>query len=297
MSSSDSDTTSLHTPTGDQEFPDSVQLLRSCESCRRKKRKCSGDRPTCSRCKAQGEECTYRPTARFLKPRSNMVRKTHTPKKKRASLGDTSLGTRPRAMSAMAAALSSEQPHQHMSLTVLAPADLMLSPPLSITPAGLSPGSVSDAADVSPRLDVGAAGLSYMTPNVFPAGRSTASPQMLLASELAPQLMYPQPMVPPLCDAADYSQLLASAITQQQATAMMAVTSGMMPNVQHPMNMLASLPDASLAPPSMSTWPDPTLFSPMYPMSAQDSRANSTVSTLDSILPQPKNIFSEWFVQ
>ncbi|KAJ2556805.1 hypothetical protein EV175_001757 [Coemansia sp. RSA 1933] len=53
------------------QFPDDVPMLRSCENCRRKKRKCSGDKPTCTRCGAQGEACTYRPTARYFKPRAN----------------------------------------------------------------------------------------------------------------------------------------------------------------------------------------------------------------------------------
>ncbi|KAJ2476892.1 hypothetical protein IWW56_004657 [Coemansia sp. RSA 2131] len=263
MSSSESDSSPRHTPEPNTQFPDSVQLLRSCESCRRKKRKCSGDRPSCSRCTAQGEQCTYRPTARFLKPRSNLVaaRKTHA-KKKRASFD----GVRPRAMSVL-----SEQ-----MVTALAPADLVLSPPMSVTPAGLSPGSSSDALN-SPSTDV--TGLSYM--GVFP-NRSTASPRMLMA-DLAPQFMYPHSAVPQLCDGADYSQLLASAITQQQATALMTT----MP-VQ-PIMPMASMPDPSFVPMS---WPDPNLLSTMYPLPVPDSRPN-----LDTILPLSKNIFSEWFVQ
>lgn len=49
-------------------YPSDVPLLRSCENCRRKKRKCSGDKPTCTRCQAQNECCEYRPTARYFKP-------------------------------------------------------------------------------------------------------------------------------------------------------------------------------------------------------------------------------------
>ncbi|KAJ1774201.1 hypothetical protein LPJ77_004679 [Coemansia sp. RSA 2523] len=258
MSSSESDSSPQHTPEPHTQFPDSVQLLRSCESCRRKKRKCSGDRPSCSRCTAQGEQCVYRPTARFLKPRSNIVaaRKTHA-KKKRASLD---AGVRPRAMSVLS---------EHM-VTALAPADLVLSPPMSVTPAGLSPGSSSDALN-SP-TDV--MGLSYM--GVLP--NRSASPRMLMA-DMAPQFMYPQPTVPQLCDAADYSQLLA--ITQQSALMTSMPVQPMMPMV--------SLPDPTFVPMS---WPDSNLLSTVYPLSVPDSRPN-----LDTILPLSKNIFSEWFVQ
>ncbi|KAJ1720446.1 hypothetical protein LPJ53_004936 [Coemansia erecta] len=58
-------------------FPTDVPLLRSCEQCRRKKRKCSGHKPSCTRCKAQGESCVYRPTARYFKPMRNSVEKHH----------------------------------------------------------------------------------------------------------------------------------------------------------------------------------------------------------------------------
>ncbi|KAI8321805.1 hypothetical protein GQ54DRAFT_261138, partial [Martensiomyces pterosporus] len=54
----------------DGTFPTDIPLLRSCENCRRKKRKCSGHKPACTRCKAQNETCVYRPTARYFKPRS-----------------------------------------------------------------------------------------------------------------------------------------------------------------------------------------------------------------------------------
>ncbi|KAJ1789027.1 hypothetical protein LPJ59_005423 [Coemansia sp. RSA 2399] len=68
-------------------FPNDVPMLRSCENCRRKKRKCSGDKPTCTRCAAQGEGCTYRPTARYFKPRANGMGHSS---KKRASMDHVS---------------------------------------------------------------------------------------------------------------------------------------------------------------------------------------------------------------
>ncbi|KAJ2771520.1 hypothetical protein IWQ57_002175, partial [Coemansia nantahalensis] len=45
--------------------PHSVPFLRSCERCRSKKRKCSGDKPACAWCRDHGIPCRYRRTARF----------------------------------------------------------------------------------------------------------------------------------------------------------------------------------------------------------------------------------------
>ncbi|KAJ1731960.1 hypothetical protein LPJ72_003672 [Coemansia sp. Benny D160-2] len=131
------------------QYPDDVPLLRSCENCRRKKRKCSGDKPTCVRCTAQGEKCTYRPTARFFKPRANGSgsgngnhRVSHSSKKRASvdhvsSVGGSSMVTksrfhhysatgngldglsgsprRPRAMSTVTAALANMH-GTHMAL-------------------------------------------------------------------------------------------------------------------------------------------------------------------------------------
>ncbi|KAJ2304729.1 hypothetical protein IWW55_001782 [Coemansia sp. RSA 2706] len=204
MSSSDSDASTPHPLfAADGDLPDNVQLLRSCESCRRKKRKCSGDRPTCSRCAAQNDTCQYRPTARFLKPRGQPALRKPKAKKRLAD------AQRPRAMSAVAAALTREHP-----VAALAPADLMLGPPgLTVTP-GLSPGS-----DVSPQPS----GLAYMAPH-------------MLAGDLAQQLACPQ-----LGVADDYSQLLASTIAQQQA--LMAVTSTMMDQQAAPLAPWPLMPD------------------------------------------------------
>ncbi|KAJ2158846.1 hypothetical protein GGF46_003465 [Coemansia sp. RSA 552] len=324
-------------------------LLRSCENCRRKKRKCSGDHPACVRCKAQGETCTYRPTARFLKPRqgggsgSGAVRKSpYTKRKKRASIASTQspqlhdpampgMGSRPRALSVVAAALKNAH-HRHMgasplNVTALAPADLMLSPPLTVTPAGLSPGSVStsDFADALDPLSrpgmVAASGLAYMSPTAattplrsasgsgFPDDGSTnaSSPQLLLSTgnSLAgpppaaamgtpqQQFMYSQGLVgantaaaaaamaavatavsqapPAFYDAAEYSRLLASAITQEQAaSALMSSVSPSAANMPAFQRQPAatSLPrEQSMAPYtanvpySFGTQPQPTAFS------------------------------------
>ncbi|KAJ1667260.1 hypothetical protein IW140_001714 [Coemansia sp. RSA 1813] len=89
------------------QFPNDVPMLRSCENCRRKKRKCSGDKPTCTRCTAQGETCMYRPTARYFKPRANGMgsgnihRLNHSSKKRTSvghvsSAGGSSMVTKPR---------------------------------------------------------------------------------------------------------------------------------------------------------------------------------------------------------
>ncbi|KAI9505532.1 hypothetical protein GGI25_000966 [Coemansia spiralis] len=125
----------------DADFPSDVPLLRSCENCRRKKRKCSGTKPTCTRCKAQGETCLYRPTARYFKPRASGSGSSHRHSgttKKRASVGHVSPASngamssksrfhytngsadscndsrRPRAMSAVAAAALGSVPGNHM---------------------------------------------------------------------------------------------------------------------------------------------------------------------------------------
>ncbi|KAJ1880766.1 hypothetical protein H4R99_005047 [Coemansia sp. RSA 1722] len=47
--------------------PQSVPFLRSCERCRQKKRKCSGDKPSCSWCSKHSIPCRYRRTMRFKK--------------------------------------------------------------------------------------------------------------------------------------------------------------------------------------------------------------------------------------
>ncbi|KAJ2853348.1 hypothetical protein J3B02_003186, partial [Coemansia erecta] len=47
--------------------PQSVPFLRSCERCRQKKRKCSGDKPSCSWCSKHNIPCRYRRTMRFKK--------------------------------------------------------------------------------------------------------------------------------------------------------------------------------------------------------------------------------------
>ncbi|KAJ2344181.1 hypothetical protein GGH92_004597, partial [Coemansia sp. RSA 2673] len=47
--------------------PQSVPFLRSCERCRQKKRKCSGDKPACAWCTRHSIPCRYRRTTRFKK--------------------------------------------------------------------------------------------------------------------------------------------------------------------------------------------------------------------------------------
>ncbi|KAJ2822767.1 hypothetical protein FBU31_004490, partial [Coemansia sp. 'formosensis'] len=47
--------------------PESVPFLRSCERCRQKKRKCSGDKPACAWCTKHSIPCRYRRTTRFKK--------------------------------------------------------------------------------------------------------------------------------------------------------------------------------------------------------------------------------------
>ncbi|KAJ2705628.1 hypothetical protein H4R19_005103, partial [Coemansia spiralis] len=45
--------------------PLSVPFLRSCERCRGKKRRCSGDKPACAWCRDHGIPCRYRRSMRF----------------------------------------------------------------------------------------------------------------------------------------------------------------------------------------------------------------------------------------
>ncbi|KAI9468815.1 hypothetical protein BX667DRAFT_518155 [Coemansia mojavensis] len=253
--SSDSDTMNSPQPSISSELPENVQLLRSCESCRRKKRKCSGERPTCTRCQAQGDTCIYRPTARFLKPRNTGVRKPA--KKKRVA-------ERPRAMSAAISA-------------GMAPGELC-APSLTITPAGLSPTILSETTDNSPRQE---AGLSYMTqppltPMFLERSASTASPQTLSDLQLAPQPFMPSNMT-------DYSQFLATTMAQQAALISASVGMEPLPPLD-PMSQPLSWPLSPM---------DSLLGSFSQPLS-QDSRTNIA---LDTILPQSKNLLSEWFVQ
>ncbi|PIA14969.1 hypothetical protein COEREDRAFT_93606 [Coemansia reversa NRRL 1564] len=395
-----------------------VQLLRSCESCRRKKRKCSGDRPVCTRCKAQGECCSYRPTARFLKPRhtqNSSVHRKSPQRKKRASIPNTSAqhhqffdhhataDGRPRAMSVVAAALKNAQRQAAAAaaasppVSTLAPADLMLSSPLSIATGGHSPSTVSapdlsDITDSPNRLGMASGGgLAYMsapTPAsaiAFPASENkstagTASPQMLLGSDMSlvtqqQQHMYPQNLAAAmvtshqplaLCDAVDYNSLLVNAITQQQAAALMAAASPVSGVItpdtvqrQHLSHTTTNVAPAAIYSPPLSTttslhsamstsspladaahphsnvapyqfcaqpqfgfsmWPslpaDPVLTTTSGTAPAMAAMACSpqnfftaagtsdglamaanSMTTLDAILPQSKNLFSEWFVQ
>ncbi|KAJ1814648.1 hypothetical protein LPJ56_004794 [Coemansia sp. RSA 2599] len=139
-------------------FPANVPLLRSCENCRRKKRKCSSHKPVCTRCKAQGETCYYRPTARYFKPLRNNLEKAAaaaaspsaaaTHGRKRASLASTALksrskdisGGRPRALSAVSAL---KKMHVPEGITSLSPAELMLSTASAFTSQPISPMSPS----------------------------------------------------------------------------------------------------------------------------------------------------------
>ncbi|KAJ2784448.1 hypothetical protein GGI15_002249 [Coemansia interrupta] len=45
----------------------SIPLLRSCERCRRRKQRCDGEQPVCSRCRSHQAECSYRQSGRFRK--------------------------------------------------------------------------------------------------------------------------------------------------------------------------------------------------------------------------------------
>ncbi|KAJ2710982.1 hypothetical protein H4R19_003472 [Coemansia spiralis] len=254
-----------------------VQLLRSCESCRRKKRKCSGDRPACTRCKAQGECCTYRPTARFLKPRAEgdplaQHKVPHT-KKKRASIASTPLyrmygsaspahtAARPRATSVLAALRGGHyHPHHHPFADPIAyaPTDLMYVPSLPTS-------DVTTLAGPSPQPGLAPAsnpnGLAYMSTAATPSGSGSGSlsafslcddePLTLAAPVSDQHYLYPQCLASSQ-PAADYSQMLASAITQQQAAAALisAASMGATPMMCSPQQSLATgspMPDMAAA--------------------------------------------------
>ncbi|KAI9228080.1 MAG: hypothetical protein DHS80DRAFT_16133, partial [Piptocephalis tieghemiana] len=49
------------------------RLAQACEPCRRKKVKCNGQHPTCSRCAALNLECNYVPRTGKRKPRQGYI--------------------------------------------------------------------------------------------------------------------------------------------------------------------------------------------------------------------------------
>ncbi|KAJ2805984.1 hypothetical protein H4R20_001872, partial [Coemansia guatemalensis] len=48
-----------------QPVPRAIPLLKSCESCRQRKIKCSGDKPICAHCARRNQPCIYRRSARY----------------------------------------------------------------------------------------------------------------------------------------------------------------------------------------------------------------------------------------
>ncbi|KAJ2163186.1 hypothetical protein GGF46_000116 [Coemansia sp. RSA 552] len=47
------------------QLPPNIPLLKSCESCRQRKIKCSGEKPTCAHCARRNQPCIYRRSARY----------------------------------------------------------------------------------------------------------------------------------------------------------------------------------------------------------------------------------------
>ncbi|KAJ1816796.1 hypothetical protein GGH91_002200 [Coemansia sp. RSA 2671] len=238
----------------DEQFPTDVPLLRSCENCRRKKRKCSGNRPSCTRCSAQGEKCVYRPTARFFKPaRHSMDNPTSGRKRSTPRTIAKHQHRRPRALSAFAAA-QDRLKQQDGYLGSLAPADLMLgnsSPGLDVSQglllaqdkvglkavAGASVQSLPSISIAPPPPAPASVdgGLAYMT-----AGDESAAEAMYSSISLSPPHMIPgyasSPMIAnsPLCDSAYATQLLlanAAAFNQQQHHHQQAMFAGQQPLV------------------------------------------------------------------
>ncbi|KAJ1938969.1 hypothetical protein GGF37_004592 [Kickxella alabastrina] len=201
-------------------FPEDVPLLRSCENCRRKKRKCSGHKTTCTRCKAQGEHCVYRPTARFFKPArksAEIKAATHCKKQRSSAFGQAYSGhqggvrrsrgsldvanrssaeQRPRAMSAISALKKIQTERQSGSL--LAPGELVVamecgdvsaSPSPAIGYSQMLPAAFDRLAPVdlmSGGEDSGlvADGLSYM------GGLAAAMPSATAANDMPASCSY-----------------------------------------------------------------------------------------------------------
>ncbi|KAJ1950934.1 hypothetical protein FBU59_000444 [Linderina macrospora] len=341
-------------------YPNDIPLLRSCENCRRKKRKCSGNKPTCTRCKAQGEACVYRPTARFFKPRHS-----ETTTRKRASLSGPchTIGkARQRSKS------TQKKPHSIHEQT-LAPADLMLRTPeidmsqsllLQGGPLPLSPAAYTGAPDL---VSLVTDGLSYMsTASVDELSHMSASPEMPLNPDFPfaspttvltpgpaitsspgqmPIVMQTQqqqqqfqnsvaaaaavlagtPSTTPTSSVfpTDYSQLLASALTQpgSLAAASLAASCAMSASPDNLITpMLYSPPRTAqgslgsnvgeCSPYMLYTTPNPTV--PSLPsgqslLGAQAALATSGVAmvpgnaalVINATMPQSTNLFPEWF--
>src|SRR5437763_13673858 len=49
------------------------RLTQACDACRKKKVKCSGDKPSCNNCLRLGMTCTYLPSTRKRGPRVGLV--------------------------------------------------------------------------------------------------------------------------------------------------------------------------------------------------------------------------------
>ncbi|KAI8320731.1 hypothetical protein GQ54DRAFT_277217 [Martensiomyces pterosporus] len=55
-----------------------IPFLTSCNHCREKKRKCNGEKPACSLCRAHGVPCEYRRSRRFRKRAQNTTMPLHS---------------------------------------------------------------------------------------------------------------------------------------------------------------------------------------------------------------------------
>src|SRR3954453_24191631 len=49
------------------------RLTQACDACRKKKVKCSGEKPSCNNCTRLGTTCTYLPSTRKRGPRVGLV--------------------------------------------------------------------------------------------------------------------------------------------------------------------------------------------------------------------------------
>src|SRR4051812_2467754 len=49
------------------------RLTQACDACRKKKVKCSGEKPSCNNCSRLGTHCTYLPSTRKRGPRVGLV--------------------------------------------------------------------------------------------------------------------------------------------------------------------------------------------------------------------------------
>lgn len=109
-------------PRAPSEVKASKKSAFSCETCRRRKLKCAGERPRCSRCVARNDECTYAlaPTLSYttrLENRVHELEKLLEESTSRPKLGGSGSVQTDRSPSASGSTLDASGPVIHQSVT------------------------------------------------------------------------------------------------------------------------------------------------------------------------------------